>query len=100
MRATALMAFASLGCAAAPALAQPAVLAPPGVSACSGCHVAPGAGVATTIPPIHGRDAAEIVAAMQEFRSGQRPATVMDRLSRGFSDDEVRAIAAWLSAQR
>jgi cytochrome c553 len=37
---------------------------------------------------------------MQEFRSGQRPATVMDRLSRGFSDDEVRAIAAWLSAQR
>jgi len=26
-------------------------------------------------------------------RTGQRPATIMDRIANGFSDDEVRAIA-------
>jgi sulfide dehydrogenase cytochrome subunit len=40
------------------------------------------------------------VQAMQELRSGQRTATVMDRIAKGFSDDETRAIAAWLAAQR
>jgi len=40
-----------------------------------------------------------MVAAMQAYRSGQRPATVMDRIAKGFSDDEIKAIAAWFSAQ-
>jgi cytochrome subunit of sulfide dehydrogenase len=72
--------------------------APPGASSCSGCH--PGsATVDTPVPPIRGRDAAEIVTAMQAFRSGERPSTVMGRIARGFSDDEIRAIAVWLTAQ-
>jgi cytochrome c553 len=37
---------------------------------------------------------------MAEFRSGQRPATVMGRIAKGFSDDEIKAIAAWWSSQR
>jgi cytochrome c553 len=41
-----------------------------------------------------------MVAAMQAYRSGQRPATVMDRIAKGFSDDEIRAIAAWFVTQR
>ena len=44
----------------------------------------------TAAPP------AEIVAAMQAFRTGERPATVMDRIAKGFTDEETRAIAAWL----
>lgn len=67
---------------------------PPGATACSGCHSsadAPG-----LVVPITGRPAGEIVTAMAEFRTGQRPATVMDRIAKGFSDDEVRTIAAWL----
>jgi len=51
------------------------------------------------VPSIRGREPAEIVAAMQAFRSGERPSTVMGRIARGFSDDEIRAIAAWLVAQ-
>ena len=39
-------------------------------------------------------------AALQEFRSGQRPATVMDRIAKGFTDDEIKAIAAWYGAQK
>jgi cytochrome c553 len=47
-----------------------------------------------------GRDRAEIVKAMQEFRAGQRAATVMDRIAKGFTDEEIQAIAAWYAAQR
>lgn len=73
--------------------------APPGASACSGCHAA-SRGVDTTVPRLTGRDAAQIVTAMAAFRSGQRPATVMDRIAKGFTDDEVKAIATWYAAQK
>lgn len=69
---------------------------PAGASTCSGCH-AP-AGVDGAIPDLAGRPAAEIVAAMAAFRSGAREATVMDRIAKGFSDDETRAVADWLAA--
>ena len=65
----------------------------------SGCH-ASGAGVATKVPQIVGRNPADIVAAVQEFRAGKRPATVMDRIAKGFSDDEITAIAAWWATQK
>jgi cytochrome c553 len=73
--------------------------APPGASACSGCHPA-GSEVDTSVKRLKGRDAAEIVAAVQEFRSGARAATVMDRIAKGFTDDEIRAIATWYAAQK
>jgi len=72
---------------------------PPGATACSGCHPA-SAGRRTGVPPLTGRNPADIVAAMQAFRSGQRAATVMDRIAKGFSDAEVEAIAAWYTDQR
>ena len=68
---------------------------PPGGSSCSGCHPA-SAKEETPVPSIRGREPAEIVTAMQAFRSGERPSTVMGRIAKGFSDDEIRAIAAWL----
>ena len=37
---------------------------------------------------------------MQEFRTGQKPASVMDRIAKGFSDDEITAIAVWYAAQK
>ena len=72
---------------------------PPGASACSGCHRA-SAGRRTGVPPLTGRNPADIVAAMQAFRSGQRAATVMDRIAKGFSDAEVEAIATWYADRR
>ena len=81
--------------AAVPALAAPA--APPGAAACSGCH---GARTATIIPSLQGQAPDAIVAAMQAFRTSARPATVMDRIAKGFSEDETRAIAAWVGRPR
>jgi len=73
--------------------------APPGATACSGCH-ATGRSVGRPVPRLIGRQAAEITAMVAEFRSGQRPATVMDRIAKGFTDDEIKAIAAWYAAQK
>ncbi len=73
--------------------------APAGATACFGCHAA-GDRVATPVPRLIGLDAAYVVRAMQEFRAGTRPATVMDRIARGFTDAEVQSIAEWYARQR
>jgi cytochrome subunit of sulfide dehydrogenase len=87
-----------VGHAAAPATAAPAV-APPGAASCSGCHVPAGA-AATAIPSPYRLSSAEIEAALLAFKSGARPATVMDRIARGFSDQELAQLAAWLGQGR
>ena len=74
-------------------------LPPPGASSCSGCHPISSA-VDTPVVRLVGRNPAEIVSAVQAFRSGQKPATVMDRIAKGFSHDESVAIAAWWAAQK
>jgi cytochrome c553 len=80
---------------AGPVQAQSPV--PAGAAACSGCH-APAA-LGSPMPPLAGRNPDEIVAAMQDFRAGKREATIMNRIAKGFSDEETRAIAVWLAAQ-
>ncbi|WP_353641830.1 c-type cytochrome [Mesorhizobium sp. WSM2239] len=77
--------------ASAPAFAG----APPGATACTGCHGP--AALDTAIPSLDAHAAADIVDQMQAFRTGQRDATVMGRIAKGFSDEETRAIAEWLA---
>lgn len=76
--------------AAAPAAAES--LAPPGAMACSGCH----GSSPSAIPSLQGMEPKAIEAAMDGFRADRRPATVMDRIAKGFTEDEIRAIADWL----
>jgi cytochrome c553 len=82
-----------------PAAAAGPADAPPGATSCSGCHPAARL-VDTMVPRLIGRDPATIVTAMEAFRSGQLPSTVMARIAKGFSDDEIKAIAAWYGAQK
>ena len=90
----AVIGLASIAAAVA-ASAEP----PAGAASCSGCHPA-SARVASPVPRLAGGDRAAIVRAMQDFRSGQRAGTVMDRIAKGFTDEEIQAIAAWLAIQR
>ena len=86
---------AGLIAAAALASAEP----PAGAVSCSGCHPT-SARVASPVPPLVGLDRAAIMRAMLDFRSGQRAGTVMDRIAKGFTDEEIQAIAAWYATQR
>ena len=72
---------------------------PPGAASCSGCHAA-NAKVETPVPPLKGRSQADIADAMIEYKSGKRSGTIMDRIAKGFSDEEIRAIAAWYAGQK
>ena len=72
---------------------------PPGAASCSGCH-ALSPRVDTAVPRLAGRSAGELASAMQAFKSGQRPSTVMGRIAKGFSDEESQAIADWYAAQK
>jgi cytochrome c553 len=72
---------------------------PAGAASCTGCHPA-STRVTSPVLRLAGLDRAAIVKAMQDFRSGARPGTVMDRIAKGFTDAEIQAIAAWYAAQR
>jgi cytochrome subunit of sulfide dehydrogenase len=93
------LAFAAVTLASILPAAAVAADAPPGATSCSGCHSA-NATDTSTPPRLIGRDPEKMVAALQEFRSGQRAATIMDRVVKGFTPDEIRAIAAWYGAQK
>lgn len=67
---------------------------PPGATNCSGCHAAGGSAM-----PINGRSAADLAADMLAYRTGEQPSTLMGRLMKGLTPEEIQAIAAWVSAQ-
>ena len=82
----------------APAMAQTpdgAVLA----LSCAACHGTGGASPGS-IPSIRGKTAEYVATALTEFKSGKRPATVMDRLSKGYSEAEIKALAEHFASLR
>ena len=81
--------------AGGPALAQPQQQHLPyplqgrnWAAGCTGCHASDW---------LSGRDA--LYATLLDFKSGRRPATVMQQLSRGYADEQLRAIADHLSGR-
>lgn len=61
---------------------------------CLTCHTR---AAGSDVPPLAGRTADDIAEAMRAFRSGGRPATIMDRIARGYSDEEIERLAAYLA---
>jgi cytochrome subunit of sulfide dehydrogenase len=92
---------ASVAALAVLLMAFPAFAAdvPAGAASCSGCHAST-TRVETAVPPLNGRAAADITGAMIEFKSGKRAGTIMDRIAKGFTDEETRAIAQWYAQQK
>ena len=68
-------------------------------ASCAGCHGTAGKGV-PPMPPLAGLEKSYIVQQMQDFKSGKRPATIMHQLAKGYSDEQIDAIAAFLSGQK
>lgn len=73
--------------------------APRGASSCIGCHAAR-PGIEDALPSLKGRKASEVTEAMLAFRQDRKPATVMNRIAKGFSDAEIAAIADWFAEQQ
>ena len=88
------LAWAALALAL-PAKAQPAA-APPGAVACGGCHATGGSG--DGISDLKGLKSTDIASAMLDYKAGARAPTIMNRIAKGFSESEIKAIADWLEA--
>jgi cytochrome c553 len=68
---------------------------------CANCHGPNGRAVdGSTVPALAGLSASYIVEQMNAFKSGARPATVMQQLAKGYNDAQVKQIAAYFAAQK
>ena len=86
----------------APMVAQAQDAGPSGqamTQTCYVCHGPDGRSV-EAVPSLMRGQKEFVVRQMLEFKADRRPATVMNRIAKGFSDEELRAIAAWLAAQK
>lgn len=68
-------------------------------ASCSGCHGTNGQAQAGA-SMLAGIDRSHFITQMKAFQSGQRPATVMQQLAKGYDDAEIDAMASYFAAQR
>ncbi len=66
---------------------------------CAGCHGTNGASAGEYMPTIAGLDKGYLVSVLDDYKAGLRPSTIMGRIMRGYSDQEVAAIASFFAEQ-
>ena len=95
--------FAALLLAAAPiwpAAAHAQDAATRGAAAtCANCHGTDGRSVGS-VAGLAGTDKGYFVQQMQDFKAGNRPATIMHQLAKGFSDAQIEQLAVYFAAQK
>lgn len=65
---------------------------------CNGCHGYNGVSSGESIPSISGLEKRYFMRSMLEFKKGERSATVMDRIAKGYTVSDIRKIAEYFSA--
>ena len=66
-------------------------------STCMACHGTAGR-AQPGMPSLAGMPRDEMIRKMTDYRSGRTPATVMHHHARGYSDDQIAAIAGYFAA--
>ena len=68
-------------------------------AACANCHGTNGVSQ-QGMPSLAGQQGSQLAQQMRDFRAGKRPATIMHQLAKGYSDEQIDALAAYFSAQK
>jgi sulfide dehydrogenase cytochrome subunit len=66
---------------------------------CAGCHGTDGASSGPAIPTIAGLSNDYFVEIMKGYAGGTVPATVMDRIAQGYTEDEIKQLAKFYVAK-
>ena len=66
---------------------------------CTGCHGVDGKSPGA-IPTINGKTADYLAERMMQFRDGKRESTVMNRIMKGFADDDIRRLAEYCADRK
>ena len=85
------------------AAATPAVAGPSGQAlsfTCAGCHGTDGSSVGPSSPTLAGMPKDAFVDAMKSYKAGERNPTIMDRIAKGYTDDQFVAMAEFFAAQK
>jgi cytochrome subunit of sulfide dehydrogenase len=84
----------------AQAQAQDAHLARNLAATCANCHGTNGNVRGKDVKPLAGVAAEKILAQIADFKSGAQPATIMHQISKGYTDEQLKLIAAYFAAQK
>lgn len=68
-------------------------------NACAGCHGTMGKSAGLSMPSLAGQNKVAFVEAMKGFQTGERPATVMGRIAKGYSEAEINTMAEFFAKQ-
>jgi len=66
---------------------------------CANCHGTQGRSQ-SSLASLAGMPAAALGQSMRDFRDGKRPATLMHQLAKGYTDEQIDAMAAYFAAQK
>jgi len=88
----------------APPSFAPSNLSPAGVRSlaanCAACHGYQGhPAKGSDLASLAGKPKSELLMALTQFKEGKKPATVMHQLAKGYSDQELAALADYFSNQ-
>lgn len=90
----------------ASAIASPALAADPFIArslaaTCANCHGTNGKSVpGSGIEALDGVPKDKILQKLADFRSGDKPATIMHQIAKGYTDEQLDLIAAYFAKQK
>lgn len=83
--------------AAVPAHAQDSPAARSLAATCAACHGTDGRSVTKEVVALAGLPREHIASRMRAYRDGARPATIMQQIAKGYSDQQIDLMADYFS---
>lgn len=83
----------------APAWAQEPLAGRALAATCANCHGTDGRVVGQAMPALAGMKAETLLERLTDYRSGRLPGTVMHQITKGYTEEQLRLIAAYFAAQ-
>lgn len=83
--------------AAQQAVAQDPAYARNLAAACFTCHGTDGRSVGGIPPSLAGQNRGYLLNALQEFKAGKRPATIMHQQAKGYTDQQLETLATYFA---
>lgn len=68
-------------------------------AACANCHGTQGV-AQPGMESLAGASKDEMLKKLLDFKAGRKPATIMHQLSKGYTDEQLQALAAYFAAQK
>lgn len=83
----------------APALAQDLKAGRGLAATCANCHGTEGRARGAAMPPLAGMKADLMLELLADYRSGRQAGTVMPQIVKGYTEEQLRLIAAYFAAR-